>query len=103
MIILCTETFVRYKKSEIHLQNISVFSYARGHSNKNYFMGFKLCVVDYDRILYVSNEVRVREYHVSTGVDRVVRHLGNAVRVIVKACNQQPIVIEGIGLRFGSA
>ena len=54
-------------------------------------MGFKLCVVDYDRILYISNDIRVREYDVSTGADRVLRHLGHAVRVIVKTCNQQPI------------
>ena len=86
-----TETFVRYKKSEIHLQDISVFSRARGRRNENYFMGFKLCVVDYDRILYISNDIRVREYDVSTGVDRVLRHLGHAVRVIVKTCNQQSI------------
>ena len=78
-----TETFVRYTKSKIHLQNISKFSSARGGSNLNYIMGFKLCVVDYDRILYVSNDILVREYHVSTGIDRVLGHLGHAVRVIV--------------------
>ena len=78
-----------HKKSEIYLQNISVLSYARGHNREDNAMGFKLCVVDYDRILYVSSDIRVREYHVSTGVDRVVRHLGHAVRVIDKT-HMQP-------------